>query len=117
MSTSLPKEKIHTKIFYYFILFHFQILFIAKEKNILMNRFFQNKTIMSFNFSMQVAPHLQYLRNNNTVAECGWRTPSGTHNVSNFGGNIPTHEALISHYKIIYKFHTTFVLLDIKKSP
>lgn len=32
MRASLSKEKIHTKIFYYFILFRFQILFIAMEK-------------------------------------------------------------------------------------
>ena len=34
-----------------------------------MNRFFQNKAILSFNFSLKVAPHRKYFRNNNTVAE------------------------------------------------
>lgn len=45
-----------------------------------MDQFFQNKTIMSFNLSLQGAPHLQYLRNNNTVAECGGWIRSGMHN-------------------------------------
>lgn len=84
------------------------------KKNILMNRFFQNKTIMSFNVSPKMAPHAQYFRNN-TVAECGWEACSGTHNVSNFGSSISTHEALIFYSKVTYKFQTISILLDIKQ--
>ena len=84
------------------------------KKNILMNQFFQNKTIMSFNFSPETAPHVQYLRNNNTVAECGWETCSKTHNISNFGGNISPHEALILYYKVTYRLQTVSVLLGMK---
>lgn len=65
MSTSSSKKKINSKSFYYFILFILNT-FIAMKKNILMNRFFQNKTIMSFNVSLKMAPHAQYFRNNNT---------------------------------------------------
>lgn len=79
-----------------------------------MNPFFQNKTIMSFNFSPKVAPHLQYFRNNNTVAECV--SAAWEHKISNFGGNISTHQALILYYKVTYKFQTVSVLLDVKKS-
>lgn len=100
------------------ILFHFEVFFYSRGKqNILMNPFFQNKTNTILILTPKEFPDLNYFRNNNTGLETSCSESClEAPNVSNFRDIRSTHQALVSYYKVSYKFQPFSVLKEISIS-